>query len=158
MQGNSKSSDGFKKMKANVEQKVKENVRREESSFSESGGLKLKCYFEHRRSGWGKSEGKAVCFECGNTDHFKAQCPIWIKKKKKWAVERPTNTNWGPKGHKGQGKGIAVHFSCLESGEMATGNEEIPDGELNLYKSVSQIHLLNQYHESRGWGRKELGR
>ena len=44
-------------------------------------GLELKGDFERRRPGWGNSENKAACFERRHADHFKAQFPIWIKKK-----------------------------------------------------------------------------
>ena len=29
--------------------------------------------------------------ECGNTDHFKAQCPLWVAKKKSWTSVTPTS-------------------------------------------------------------------
>ena len=60
-------------------------------------GLELKGDFEQRRSGRSKSENKAACFERGHTDRFKAQCPIWIKKKEKLLQEG--------KLEKGKGKG-----------------------------------------------------
>ena len=54
----------------------------EQTRLSKMEGLESKGDFEQRRSGWNSSENKASCFECGNTDRFKAQCPIWIKRKK----------------------------------------------------------------------------
>ena len=54
---------------------------------AKNGGFTLKGDSEQRRTGWGNSEKKAAFFECGHTDHFKAQCPIWIKKKEKWLQE-----------------------------------------------------------------------
>ena len=120
-------------MKANIEQRGGRHQIFEEKKarLSKVCGIKLKGDFE-RRSGWSNTENKADCFECGNSERFKAQCPIWIQKKKKWAGERPTNTKGGPKAQKGQGKGIAVHFACLESEKMTPGKEEIPAGEVNL--------------------------
>ena len=50
-------------------------------------GLELKGDFEQRRSGWSKAENKAACFEFGYADRFKAECPIWIKKREKWQQE-----------------------------------------------------------------------
>ena len=47
-------------------------------------GLELKSEFEQRRSGWDNPENEEACFERGRADHFKAQCPIWIKKKENW--------------------------------------------------------------------------
>ena len=50
--------------------------------LAKAEGISSQGDFEQRRSGWGKPENKATCYECGNTDHFKAQCPIWIAKNK----------------------------------------------------------------------------
>ena len=82
--GSIKSSDGFKKMKANVEQKGERKRLSEEKKarLANAEVLKSKGDFEQRLSGWTKSENKAAFSECRNTDHFKAQCHIWIQKKK----------------------------------------------------------------------------
>ena len=48
-------------------------------------GLQLKGDFEQIRSGRRNAENKAACFERGNADRFKAQRPIWIKKKERRA-------------------------------------------------------------------------
>ena len=74
VRGGSKSSDGFKRTKANVEQKGerKQTFEEKQSRLEKVEGIKLKCDFEHRRSGWSKSENTAACSECGNTDRFKA--------------------------------------------------------------------------------------
>ena len=71
-------------------------------------GLQLNGDFDQRRSVWSSARNKAACFECGNTDRFKAQCPIWIKKKERWGKEGKT-TKW----EKGEGKKKSVLFACL---------------------------------------------
>jgi len=58
-------------------------------------GISLKGDFEQRRSGWSTAENKATCFECGNTDSFKAQFHIWKKKKEKRAGEGLTSKRKG---------------------------------------------------------------
>ena len=67
-----KSKICFPKMKANVEQKGGRNQMCEEkkSRLAKVEGINSKGDFEQRRSGWGESENKAACFECGNTDRF----------------------------------------------------------------------------------------
>ena len=70
-----------------------------QARWAKVDGLELKGDFEQWRSGWGKSESKAACFECGHTARFKADCPIWIKKKEKWQQEGGTG-----KGKKGKGR------------------------------------------------------
>ena len=64
-------------------------------------GITLKGNFEQRRSGWSNEENKPACFECGNTEHFKALCPIWLAKRRKMAgiPAPPHNQN-----EKGKGK------------------------------------------------------
>ena len=76
-------------MKANVEKKGERNPFSEEKQtrFAKMEGISLKGDFEQRRSGWGTSENKAECFGCGNTDHFKAQCTMWQKKKENGAMQ-----------------------------------------------------------------------
>ena len=64
-------------------------------------GWSLKGDSEQRRTGWRKAENKPACFECGNTDRFKAQCPIWKAKKKRWTNGAPTQ---GVKGGSQKGK------------------------------------------------------
>ena len=83
-------------MKANTEQKGgrKKSPEEKQARLAKVEG-DLIGDFEHRRSGWGESENKAACFECGNTDHFKAHFPIWIAKKKRRAWERPNTSTKG---------------------------------------------------------------
>ena len=54
---------------------------------------------------------------------------------------RPIPNGGWPEGRKGKGKGMAVHFSRLESGEMDPESEEIPAGEVNF--SSRFINLAN---------------
>ena len=92
----------FKKMKAIVEKKGGEkNFEGKQSRLAEVGGISSKGDFEQRRSAWSRSGNKAACFEFGNTDRFKAQFPIWIQKKKKWANGNPTINTKGGAGSSG---------------------------------------------------------
>ena len=142
-------------MKANVGRKVerKQPFEEKKARLAQVDGVKLKCDPEHRRSGWSTAENKAACFECGNTDRFKAQCPIWIKKKQKWEGGKPTTNakGDGPKGQKGKGKGKSAHFACLEDEELGPENEEIPANEVNY--DCRYINLANILG-ARDWGRK----
>ena len=120
--GGRKSRDGFKKTKANIEQEGgrKQSFGEKQVPLAKVEEINLTCDFEHRRSWWGASGNKAACFEFGNTDHFKDQCPIWVKKKRKWVGERPTTKAKGkPKGQKGKGK-RAIGPLCL-SGRRIIG-------------------------------------
>ena len=88
-------------------------------------GVTLKGNFEQRRSGWGNEENKPACFECGNTERFKALCPIWLTKRRKIAGIPAPSHNQNEKG-KGKGKGKKgksknAKFTCLET----QPNEEI---------------------------------
>ena len=66
--------------KADVERKGEsaQSFGEKKARLSKAEWVKLKGDFELRRSGWGSAENKAACFECGNTDQFKAHCPIWV--------------------------------------------------------------------------------
>ena len=88
----------------------RKSFEEKQSRLAKIEGLELKWDFEQRRSGWNKSENKAACFERGHTDRFKAQCPIWIKKKEKRRQEGKTGK--GEKG-KGKGKGGEVSNACV---------------------------------------------
>ena len=82
-------------MKENVEKKCerKQLFEKKQARLAKLEGIKLKGDSEQRRLGWGTSENKSACFECGNADRSKDQCPIWVKKRKKRDGERPaTNT------------------------------------------------------------------
>ena len=72
-------------MKANVEQKCARNQMCEEKKarLSKVDGISPEGDFEQIPSGWGETQTEAACFECGDTDHFKAQFAIWVQKKKK---------------------------------------------------------------------------
>ena len=66
-------------------------------------------------------------------DHFKAQCPIWIKKKEKRLQEGKPEKGEG----KGKGKKKSVMFACLEE-EMGPRSEEIPESGANTaYRHIT---------------------
>ena len=52
------------------------------------------------RNGWGQSKRKPSCFECGNTDRFKARCHIRIANKKRWTITNQTSKTKGVGGRK----------------------------------------------------------
>ena len=91
----------------------------------------LKGDFEQRRPGWSTAGNKAACFECGDTDRFKAQCPIWLKKKEKWDGEGSTSKGKG-KGAKGKGKRKSALIACLGEDETDPRNTETPENEVNF--------------------------
>ena len=100
-------------MQANVEiGESKKPFEEKQARLAKMGGLQLKIDFDQRISGWGRTENKAACFECGNTDRFNAKCPIWLKKKERWKKEGKT-----AKG-KGKGKKKSVLFDCLDREEV----------------------------------------
>ena len=76
-----KSRDGSRATKVDVERKGerKQSLGDKQSRLAKVEEIKLKGDFEQRRSRWDTAENKAACSECVTTDHFKAQCPIWIK-------------------------------------------------------------------------------
>ena len=81
-------------MQANVGKLGKERnlLGGKQARLAKMEGSQLKGDFEQRRSGRGNAENKEACFECGNTDHFKAQLPIWIEKKERRGKEgKPQN-------------------------------------------------------------------
>ena len=92
-----KPKTGFLKLKAYLGKAVdrKQNFEGWQARLAKVAGVSLKGDFEQRRTGRGKAENKATCFECGNTDRFKAQCPIWQAKKKRWANGNPKYGNKG---------------------------------------------------------------
>ena len=71
-------------MKANIEQKGgrKQSFGDKQARLAKVERVSLIGDFEQRRSGLIASGNKAASFECGNTDRFKAQCPIWIKRRR----------------------------------------------------------------------------
>ena len=117
--GRRKSRDCFKKTKGNIEQKGerRQSFEEKQSRLAKVERINLIGDFEQRRSGWSSPGNKAACFECGNTDRFKAQFPIWIKKKEKWAAEWVINKRKGG-GTKGKGEGGTDLFACLEGEEV----------------------------------------
>ena len=119
-------------------------------------GISLKGDFEQRRSGWGETENKAACSECGNTGYFKAHRPIWVRKKKRWVNENPTTSTKGgrpkgPKGEEGEVGAKAVRFTHLESEEKGPENKEIPGNEVNL--ATRSVNLANALGAG-NWERK----
>ena len=79
-----------------------ENTEEKQARLAKVEGVSLKGGFEHRRSGRGKSENKATCTECGNTDHFKAQSQFGFKRRK----GRPMKTQQlAPNGETQRSKG-----------------------------------------------------
>ena len=111
--------------------------------------MTLKGDFEQRRTGCGETENKAACSECGNTDHFKAECAGWKSQKKSRPATNPTpnpapQTKGGKKigrKEKGTGGAKAVMFYCLEMNECVPVIEEIPENEVNV--ATMQIILAN---------------
>ena len=74
--------NGVPKIKAISEKRErKRNSEERQARFANAEWLTLKGDSGQRRMGWGKEENKAACFECGNTDRSKAQCPFWKSKK-----------------------------------------------------------------------------
>ena len=69
----------------------KKPFEEKQAPLAKMEGLQLKGDPEQRRSGWSSAENKEACFECGNTARFKAQCPIWIKKKGGQKKEKQPN-------------------------------------------------------------------
>ena len=69
-----------------------------QTRLAHAEGIKLKGNFEQRRSGWNNEENKPSCFECGSTEHFKAQCPIWSAKRRKIAGIPAPSQNQNEKG------------------------------------------------------------
>ena len=82
--------------------------------LAKAEGISSQGDFEQRRSGWGKPENKATCYECGNTDHFKAQCPIWIAKNKNREGGKPTTNTKGGNEKARQEKVKEMRFSFLD--------------------------------------------
>ena len=85
-------------------------------------GISLKGDFEQRRSGWSTAGNKAVCSECGNTDRFKAQCPIWEKKKEKRAGEGLTEKEKGRSGWKRKREIGSIRVSGRRNGPKKYSN------------------------------------
>ena len=80
--------------------------------------------------------------------------PNLDSEEEKWECERPkTNTKgtW-QNGQKGKGKGRPVHFSLLESEEMAPRSEEIPATKVNF---ASRFINLANVMGAGDWGRKD---
>ena len=111
----------------------------------------------------GGAGNKAACSECGNTDHFKAECAIRKSKKRVGPIPtqhpapRPKHKGGKAKGQKGkEGKGgsKAVKFDCLEMNECDPVIGEIPENEVNL--ATRKINLANALVVG-DWG-QELGR
>ena len=77
-----KPEKGFHKTKTSFAKlgDRKQNPEERQTRLSKVEGVNLRSDFEQRRHGWGQTERKPSCFERGNTDRFKAQCPIWIAK------------------------------------------------------------------------------
>ena len=114
-------------MKANIEQNGERRQSYEETQarLAKVEGINLIGDFEQRRSGWCTSGNKAACFLCGNTENFKAHRPIWIKKKKKWAGDRPTtNAKGGQKVRKEKEKGNRPIFLVWETQNWAQKREK----------------------------------
>ena len=128
-------------------------VEEKQARLAKIDGLELKGDFEQRRSGWNKSESKAACFERGHTDHFKAECPIWEKRKKSGNRKE---TGKGEKG-KGKGKKRSIMFACLEEEEMGPREEEIPGNEANVaYRQINLPNVLGAMAGKERIGRKNV--
>ena len=97
---NPKDKYKFRKMQtdAGITGGNREPFEEKQARLAKVEGLELSCDFEQMISGWGKAGNKASCFECGRADHFKAECPIWIKKKEKWQQEGKTGKGKNERG------------------------------------------------------------
>ena len=76
-------------MKANVGKtgEMKQFSEEKQTRLAKMEGISLKCDFEKRRSGWSAAENKAACFECGDTDRFKAQFPYGKRRNRNGLVK-----------------------------------------------------------------------
>ena len=76
--GNAKGRNNFLGIQANawILGENRKPLEEKQARVAKMEGLELKGDFEQRRSVQSNPENKAACFECGHTDHFKAQCPI----------------------------------------------------------------------------------
>ena len=90
-----------------------------QARLAKGGGLNLRVGFEPRRLRWAQSGNKPACFECGNDDRFKAQCPISMAKTERWANPNQSPTAQGgiQNGKKGRaeekGQGVPAKFHSL---------------------------------------------
>ena len=66
-----------------------QNLEERHARLAKVDGVSIKGGFEQRRTGCGRTAHKPACFERRNTDRFKAHCPIWIEKKKRWTSVIP---------------------------------------------------------------------
>ena len=78
-------------------ERIKKSEERQ-TKLAHAEGITLKGNFEQRRTGWDNEENKPSCFECGNTERFKAQCPIWTAKRRKNAGIPAPSQNQNEKG------------------------------------------------------------
>ena len=73
----------------------KQNSEERKSRLTKVEGVNSKGGVEERRHGCNQTENKPAWLECGNTDRFKAQCPIWISKTKRWGSANPVAKKLG---------------------------------------------------------------
>ena len=68
------AENGFRGTKSNSGKPIgrKQNSEERQARLAKVEGLSLNGGFEQMRSGWPQSGNKPACFECGNTDRFKA--------------------------------------------------------------------------------------
>ena len=110
------------------------------------------------RLGRNQAGNKPTIFERGNTERFKAKCPIWLSKTARW-----TNTHQAPKkqggkqkGKKGRieekGKGGSVRIAFVEPNGNDLEIEEIPESQVNV--ATRQSNLSDILGES-AWRNKD---
>ena len=112
-------------------------IRRRPNRLSKVEGVNLNVGFDQRRSGWCQSGNKPACSEYRYTERFKAQCPIWISKTKRWANTPPPSTKKGREDEKGKGK--SVRYTSLEPIGNGFGNDAIPESQVNV--ATRQVNL-----------------
>ena len=99
-------------------------------------GVNLNGGAEQRRSGCDQFCNNPACFECGNTDRFKARCPICLDETKRWTNTPPPSAKPGEKGKKGRngekGKGKYDRFTPLETSACELGNGAMPESQVNV--------------------------
>ena len=145
-------------MKANLGKTCerKQNSGDRQARLEKVEWVSLKGDFEQRRTGWGETENRPACFECGNTDRFKAQFRILAikEREKRWTNVIPTTGKGG--GTKranptdGKGKGVIdVSFRKPSGNDTVAG--EVSGGQVNF--ATAQVNLSDILGED-AWGNK----
>ena len=125
-----------------------------QARLSKVGCLILKGDCEQRILGRNQAWNKPACFERGDTDRFKSQCPIWLAETARW-----TNTHPAPKKKGGEQKGAkcriwekckgkSVMFSFLWPNGDGLEIGEIPESKVNV--ATRQVNLSDIWGGSAG--------